>query len=173
MKKLLVLTAALALISSSAFAATIVGGAHDLSTAGVGTDEVCVFCHTPHNADTLSGTFPLSNRGAYGSAMCMGCHDGTVAYGDMSNPPNSGSAGTEYSFTGDGQISVGNQHPVGATAIWTASGGTGMQASNTLGVASGTAIECYSCHDVHNPAGSPFLKIDNSGSDLCLNCHLK
>ena len=34
-------------------AASIVGSKHDLSTAGGGggSDEICVFCHTPHNAN--------------------------------------------------------------------------------------------------------------------------
>ena len=34
-------------------------------------------------------------------------------------------------------------------------------------------IECSSCHDVHDPDLSPFLRISNAGSALCLACHIK
>jgi predicted CXXCH cytochrome family protein len=33
-------------------------------------------------------------------------------------------------------------------------------------------VECASCHDVHNGADL-FLRIPNSGSDVCLSCHIK
>ena len=47
------------LVASSALAQTIVGSGHDLSTPQ--TDEVCVFCHTPHLANpTAQG--PLWKR---------------------------------------------------------------------------------------------------------------
>ena len=34
-------------------------------------------------------------------------------------------------------------------------------------------VECSSCHNVHDPEYSPFLSIDNAGSDLCYACHIK
>ena len=38
----------------------------------------------------------------------------------------------------------------------------------------GGAVECGSCHDVHDPgAGAKFLRKDNAGSVLCLTCHRK
>ncbi len=40
-------------------AASIVGSKHDLSTSGGGVDEICVFCHTPHDANA-----DLDNDGA-------------------------------------------------------------------------------------------------------------
>ena len=78
---------------------------HDFSSSGTGgiwgtpdTDQVCIFCHTPHNAQ--SGAEPLWNRTnpghtfkTYGSTtldasvgqptgnsrLCLSCHDGSVA----------------------------------------------------------------------------------------------
>lgn len=79
----------------------VVGSQHDLSSTDVDpySGQVCVFCHTPHNANVAAG--PLWNRFVdqskvfqlYGSAtmkttpaqpagtnsmLCLGCHDGTL-----------------------------------------------------------------------------------------------
>ena len=177
MKKLLVMTAALALLAAPAFAG-IATGPHDLSGKGIGTTEICVFCHTPHAADTNAGTtFPLSNRGAWNSTMCLTCHDGSVAYADMSNPPNGTVAGPDYNFATNGVISGANQHPVGVGATWTTDalpgGMTNVSPAPLTGQVSGTTVECSSCHDVHEPAFSPFLKVSNASSALCLDCHDK
>ncbi len=87
--------------------ASVVGSRHDLSTPG--TPQVCVFCHTPHEANTnasIAGA-PLWNRAEttqtfllYGSPtmdtvssqprlnsrLCLSCHDGvnasTVVHGN-------------------------------------------------------------------------------------------
>lgn len=122
------------------FAATIFGGTkegisqgimdtkHNLSTkAGTGsnrvingqeiylnsgTAEVCVFCHTPHGADTTVNA-PLWNRGINTSGgyqmyssptldatidvqptgvslACLSCHDGTIASDALRNLPGPG-----------------------------------------------------------------------------------
>lgn len=34
-------------------------------------------------------------------------------------------------------------------------------------------VECSTCHQVHNPSIPPFLRKDNSGSALCITCHVK
>ena len=34
-------------------------------------------------------------------------------------------------------------------------------------------VECASCHNVHDPAVVPFLRISNSSSQLCMRCHVK
>jgi len=34
-------------------------------------------------------------------------------------------------------------------------------------------MECSTCHDVHNPANPPFLRMSNSNSDMCTTCHSK
>jgi len=85
----------------------------DVST--VETDEICVFCHTPHGASTEIIS-PLWNRtlsaemnyspyysssiNAYdvsgrpqpteGSKLCLSCHDGTIAIGQVTNKAGSG-----------------------------------------------------------------------------------
>jgi predicted CXXCH cytochrome family protein len=106
---------------SSAFAQSIVSSKHDFTTGGSAqgstgnTDEVCVFCHTPHGADTTAPV-PLwnkvlnSNQGRFTrystlatpsfdsleapvgsvSLACLSCHDGTQAMDVVLNQPGSG-----------------------------------------------------------------------------------
>ena len=103
-----------ALVISGAAIAGIQGSKHDL---GVGVPEangeVCVFCHTPHGANTGAGA-PLWNKAlptstyqrysslgtatldgtevAVGSVSlaCLSCHDGTQAMDVVINKPGSG-----------------------------------------------------------------------------------
>lgn len=104
---------------SGAVSAGVVGSQHDLTSgAGQGsttaTDEVCVFCHTPHGSDTAAPV-PLWNKvltpgAAYVqystlqtpsfdsteapvgsvSLACLSCHDGTQAMDVVINGPGSG-----------------------------------------------------------------------------------
>jgi len=92
-----------------------------------GTDEICVFCHTPHAADTTAPV-PLWNKrlntGAtyttYAtlnsssidgeilpvgsiSLACLSCHDGTQAMDNLINAPGSGG----YDVTGGGANGLG------------------------------------------------------------------
>jgi predicted CXXCH cytochrome family protein len=113
--------AVLSLAASTALAG-IANTKHNLGTpAGTGavnsfsgTDEICVFCHTPHGAD-VSANPPLWNRvlpdpasfSTYDtlgtttldgevlpvgsvSIACLSCHDGTQAMNVMINAPGSG-----------------------------------------------------------------------------------
>ena len=112
-------------ISGSAFAG-IQGSKHDLG-AGVpeANGEVCVFCHTPHGADTGAAaplwnkTLPTSTYQRYSSLgtatldgaeapvgsvslACLSCHDGSQAMDVVINKPGSGgynAAGSEISTT--------------------------------------------------------------------------
>lgn len=43
----------------------------------------------------------------------------------------------------------------------------------TFGTGVGPSVECGSCHDPHNYTNPTFLRIANSGSNLCLSCHVK
>ena len=96
---------------------------HNLGTGGTGvnkfsgTAEICVFCHTPHGADT-SAAVPLWNRtlpspasfttydslgtssldgktASVGSVSiaCLSCHDGVTSMSTVINAPGSGTTG--------------------------------------------------------------------------------
>jgi len=113
-------TAGLLLAGFSVQAQGVVGSQHDLTTGGTGqgntgnTDEVCVFCHTPHGGD-VNAPVPLWNKvlgvpGSYTrystlatptfdsaeapvgsvSLACLSCHDGTQAMDVVLNSPGSG-----------------------------------------------------------------------------------
>lgn len=104
------------LIFSGISFSSIVGSGHDLTPSGPGqfmfdSDEICVFCHTPHNAivvDSDSNRLPLWNRSISGNEagftvysssslnaapeqprsmtlLCMSCHDGTSALNVVQN----------------------------------------------------------------------------------------
>jgi predicted CXXCH cytochrome family protein len=34
-------------------------------------------------------------------------------------------------------------------------------------------MECSTCHDVHDSANPPFLRMSNTNSNMCLSCHIK
>ncbi len=89
------------LTAGFANAGTIVGTAHDMSASGFSGGEICVVCHTPHNADTTVTEAPLWNHTLTGvtftmystgtldatqdaqptgsSKLCLSCHDGVTA----------------------------------------------------------------------------------------------
>lgn len=140
MKKLVVLMAGLLLATPAM--ALIDNSAHDIPFSvggGQVNDEVCVFCHTPHGANTAFSGGPLWNRaaggaltGVYSSATlnasidvnynnidasaCISCHDGSQTMGTaLQNPPNTVPTG-DYSATLVGDVNLGldmsNDHPV-------------------------------------------------------------
>ena len=123
MKKIVLLTVSLLAIASMASALSIKDTKHDLSKDSIGsfsdgdlkattTDQICIFCHTPHNA---TPAVPLWNRatpalagltmyqsatlsttaqaklagGAFDansiSLFCMSCHDGVTTMGAFTN----------------------------------------------------------------------------------------
>lgn len=98
---------------------TIVNSKHDLSSGSTGgnkfdgTDQICVFCHTPHGANTGvqaplwnktapdTTNYQLYNTGWSStidgtvnvggvSLACLSCHDGSLAIATMINKPGSG-----------------------------------------------------------------------------------
>ncbi|MBI5910832.1 MAG: cytochrome c3 family protein [Betaproteobacteria bacterium] len=136
--------------------AQISGTKHNLGTGNAGatattahltagTDEVCVFCHTPHGSQV--GTAPLWNKnlpsttytlyGATGgesgtldgqvltvgsvSQACLSCHDGTQAMDNMINAPGSGgfSAGgaRPAGYTWTTYVGATGQMPAGITNL--------------------------------------------------------
>jgi len=162
MKKLLMVMVAL-LIGNLAMAqsAVVAGTKHNLGTNGsgavhqtTGTNEVCVFCHTPHNAapfaaplwnhtptsatytmyssPTMDMTVPGGQPSGV-SAACLSCHDGTVALDNFVNAPNNLTTPTVWT-SGGGFMPVGsngllgidlsNDHPISITYDNSAAGDT-------------------------------------------------
>ncbi len=73
-----------------------------------------------------------------------------------------------------------NDHPISFTYngdLATADGGLVTPADDGKSVAGlplySGKVECPSCHNVHNPVITPFLRNTNAGSALCKKCHIK
>ncbi len=142
------MTLLLAVLLSFGFAVTsfadILGSAHDLSGTGAGepgADEICIYCHTPHNAIANTVAVPLwsmtvsaatTGYTPYSSTtfdaestltddtllgpsrVCMTCHDGTIAM----NSAIVGAAPVTMTdaFAGSPAIlgtDLSNDHPIG------------------------------------------------------------
>lgn len=128
------LVAAIALLSFPGFAlAQITGSSHDFSGTGWAGGEICIVCHTPHNADTTVSLAPLWNHELttatytlYSSAtldatpgqpagiskLCLSCHDGTVGLDAFGQPPSAGTvfmASTDFGYVG---VDLSNDHPI-------------------------------------------------------------
>lgn len=158
--------------------ATIIGSAHDFSGL-TEQQQICIFCHTPHNADTQVADAPLwnhdttqknyqiynsptmdatTNQPAASSRLCLSCHDGTIAVDSF--------GGRQGVIFLGGDLAVGadeltNDHPVSFTyddALALADGELLLPSSSPSGLGSTIAddmlfdyqMECSSCHDVHN-----------------------
>lgn len=158
MKKVLLIAAAVALMASPAFA-LIANSAHDFTSLYASTTEICVYCHTPHNADLSVTDAPLWNHTlttasytVYSSStldatvgqpsgiskLCLSCHDDSVAldaYGTNAGTTTISVAkpGTTANIGGDAD-KLANDHPVGFlydTGLATSDGGLFDPATKT------------------------------------------
>lgn len=177
------------------------------STADVrSTNElrVCTFCHAPHIAkpapqlwshqDTTVAEYGLYSSStlqsqvtqpgsADSSKMCLSCHDGTVALGNMAD-------GAVIPFV------QGPQYKLPASSSSNLHKGTGLAANHPFAFRPLSTtetqkppvkdavkldpdgrIQCTTCHDPHNefidPVAGKFLVEANARSALCLACHNK
>jgi predicted CXXCH cytochrome family protein len=123
------------------------------------------------------------------SMLCMGCHDGTVAL-DSFGGVNGGTFIFGNALIG---TNLTNDHPIGAAAVWDpAHEGTRYNPrltweNSTIGgdkmgrlqdmLVNGeveSVISCITCHEPHRRGGNDFLtRVDNTGSAMCLACHIK
>jgi len=139
----------------------ISGSAHDFSTATWNsTDEICIVCHTPHNADVTVANAPLWNhqlstvspytvytsltldatvgQPSASSKLCLSCHDGSVAlenFGGVTTGTNFISGGANIGGTSHGDLS--NDHPISFTynsALATTDGGLFDPSTQTSGL---------------------------------------
>ncbi len=146
---------------------------------------------TNNPASDLQGTVDASVTGA--SLACLSCHDGSLAVGAIANLPDdvasiTYTAGGGLSATGfiTGANKLGadltNDHPISIT--YQDNLDLGLKAPATFTSvklfptnATGSKVQCASCHDVHNwgTAGTtqPFLRGTMVGSALCVQCHSK
>jgi predicted CXXCH cytochrome family protein len=186
-------------VCGGAALAGIRGSGHDFSGSGWGSTEICIFCHTPHNAKTpqlaplwnhqsTAATYtvyssptmhqtPVQPRD--GSKVCLSCHDGTVAIDSY----GARAGGSMMSGSANLGTDLSNDHPV--SVLWShETAGAGVPCTNCHILHPMTYVglpffdhylECATCHEPHNkfPANTKMLRKTLSGSVLCLNCHGK
>ncbi len=143
-----------------------------------------VYSSSTLNANDISDIGQATAGSATTSHLCMSCHDGTVAVNALYKQPLDGNAGTLTQIPNNSSAYLGtslsDDHPINFTyddALANADGGLVTPASSSY-VTNGIPlydgkVQCASCHNVHDPANRPFLRVSNSGSGLCLTCHIK
>ena len=177
---------------------------HNLSVNGPGTvkstqDRICIFCHTTHGASPVAPLWNRRNPGSVyttyssstavsvpgqpngSSLICLSCHDGTIALGDvlvggpitMANGVTTMPAGRSLIGT-----DLSNDHPISVAYTGQLASAQGELAdpatlTGAIKLDSNGQIQCTSCHDPHNDVFGKFLVKDNRGSAICETCHLK
>ncbi len=150
----------MAFLLTAGFAqAAITSSAHDFSAIGWAGGEICVVCHTPHNADTTMTDAPLWNHDlsavasytVYGvgsttlnatvdqptgvSKLCLSCHDGTVAI-DSFGGATGGALIASINANADLGSTLANDHPVSFTYDDTLAAADGELAAPSSGTTS-------------------------------------
>ncbi|GBE34120.1 doubled CXXCH motif [bacterium BMS3Bbin06] len=156
---------------------------------------------TPYQSPTMDTACASPPSGV--SLACLGCHDGVNSDNDkhdLLNAPGSGGIPdttsypncarchpTIYGYPDNSYIWLGvdlsDDHPISMpypTPAQDPQFNTPPDAQKGWGGISPTdvklysgKVECPSCHNVHDPDVSPFLRKSNAGSVLCTTCHIK
>ncbi len=196
------------LLSFHGHTQTILNSKHNLSISGLpggvisSTEtEVCIFCHTPHNSNAQA---PLWNRNSStvvytlydktissslnatpgqpdgASILCLSCHDGTIALGEVNSRASDifDGAGGKMPLSSGANLGIdlSNNHPVSFTydaALASADGGLKFPPDYPANVDGNSKLQCTSCHDPHDNINGSFLLASNLNSGLCISCHDK
>jgi len=158
-------------------------------------NQVCIACHTPHNAllpgdenvlwnhaitqETFIMYKSTAGQPEGPSKMCLSCHDGVTALdsygGNTGTIVMTGAAALGTDLSDDHPIGI--EYPTGdveyqdpATFAPGINNGPGVQLIPIGGV---DRVECTSCHHVHNNGLGNFLRVPVLESYICLQCHIK
>lgn len=183
---------------------SVVGSPHDLSALGPGSihaldeQQVCIFCHTPHNA---TGQWPLWNRYERNvhyriytssttdaridqpsgpSKMCLSCHDGGTALGLVASRPETDPiAMTQRTIPpgpSDLAEDLSDDHPIGfrfdrALALRDRQLVVPDALTDQLPLGRHGEVHCTTCHDAHDNSLGNFLRETDRMSAICISCH--
>lgn len=160
-------------------------------------NQVCLPCHTPHNALQSGEENVLWNHAETGetfnmyssaagqpqgpSKKCLSCHDGVTAIDNYG-----GNGGTGIKITGSAALGddLSNDHPIGivyptarpaefndpSTFAPGINNGPGV---GLVSINGADRVECTSCHEPHNNGLTNFLRVPLQESYICLQCHIK
>jgi len=193
---------------------------HNLSASGPGEvralneTEVCKFCHIPHSAvlpvplwghrlsDAQYATPETSKgKGDYEAApqpdgssrLCLSCHDGTVALGDIGGSPTPIAMAGSQRLGADRRGHLGTDltgsHPISfvvredAPAQQTSDRDMGLnnlaaiQADEDVRLDEHGKMQCTTCHDAHadrhfQEGRVPHFWVKPTVEEVCLTCHV-
>ncbi|HWR35235.1 MAG TPA: cytochrome c3 family protein [Clostridia bacterium] len=179
-------------------------GAHDLSSGASpvsgSMSAACLYCHAPHSgigkgplwgqtlssqtysmysSETIRNTTVQPVLGET-STLCLSCHDGTVAPGQMVPYGKAQMSGTMTSILStklEGSHPFSLKLPIQDSATLVpsiAATQTTADSTHSVKLIKGN-VECTSCHNPHNQGidkrSMTFLVRDNANGALCLSCH--
>jgi len=217
---LLATAAALVSLGAATDPTGVASTPHNLSVSGPGEvrslteTEICKFCHVPHNplANTPLWGHALSQVSRYdvpevrsgrsshtpapqpdgASRLCLSCHDGTVALGEMANraeripmagadhlaPGRPGFLGTDLSGSHPVSFVVpdgdqGSEEPgfdIGLRPL------SAIRQDPDVRLDRDGKMQCTTCHDPHSdrfyrPGEVPRFWVKPSFEEVCLTCH--
>lgn len=168
------------------------GSAHDFLGRFAPPAERCAPCHGPEASPPIDrlprfrSDAPQAQRLAATTqpwriadttALCLSCHDGTLA-----SAVDSGDDGRDRSHFGPA-VALHRDHPVGVPYPRTGRTRAGtrrdyvpiaqLEAEGRIHLPGGR-VECVSCHEPHNAYGVADLLVKpDRRSALCLSCHVK
>lgn len=204
---------------AAAQAGNVAATLHNLSSSGPGElraegeREICKFCHVPHSAEAqtpLWGHAPATTRRYEvpdlasgpagrasapqpegGSRLCLSCHDGSVALGDLGRRGRIAMAGAQRLAPGRPAhlgTDLSGSHPVSVALPESPEGGRGeasdmvlrplalVRAEGRVHLDAQGRMQCRTCHDPHDdrffePGRVPHFWVAASVSEVCLACH--
>src|ERR1041385_5448375 len=163
--------------------------------------DICIFCHTVHRTtgQTPLWSHTMSSVSNYiiyssptmkaavgqpdgSSRLCLICHDGTVALGMVSSRTTTiqmqggtttlplGPSNLGIDLSGDHPISFVYDDNVASLDNTVKFPGT---IDRRLKLDHFHKMQCVTCHNPHDDQYGSFLVMDNTGSALCLGCHVE
>lgn len=151
-----------------------------------GTSEVCVFCHTAHNASQTVGalwnhennppvydvynspTLDMSiSQPHEGSLVCLTCHDGTIAVNSLNNLPGPEGAGNYGIAGGAGLDGAGRLMSSSHAYV-----GTNLQDDHPVGITYDASKDPTGFYTkTGNALSYPDKLLDDGIYVECISCH--
>ena len=124
-----------------------------------------------NNKAVETGGIPLLNTdNRMFSLLCMSCHDGVTTPTVLSatNTKSVGNVANSAGLTNDHPINMSHDPSKDAGLATTAN----VTAAGLVLYGTTNTVQCGSCHDVHDNTNPRFLRKSNTGSALCVACHI-
>lgn len=181
---------------------SVVNSKHDLSAMGpgpvraLGESEVCIFCHTPHNASPAAPLWNRTNPQTHyriyqsstldarvdqpsgSSKLCLSCHDGSIALGLVNSRDTPIAMTHAVMPTGPADLTsdLSDDHPIGLRFDRQLANRDRQlrspdQVDHRVKLGPRGELDCVACHDPHNNSLGDFLRIPTREGALCNTCH--